>query len=189
MAKRVVIWLTALGGFISLGLFVVFGQLFKGKEVLSVNDRHIDIYWKLQKALMKPEYVLPVPPWTWEISAMYGEWRGSYAHRGLDIAVEWGSPVYSVGSGKVIYAGWDGVYGNMVKVDNGREVFLYAHLSKIRVKNGEKVETRDRIGDVGSTGYSTGPHLHLGLWVNGKLSDPLPWLKKNVSLYEWNKKH
>jgi murein DD-endopeptidase MepM/ murein hydrolase activator NlpD len=187
VAKRLTIWLTALGSFISLGLFVITGQVFfKGKNNESVNDRHIDNYWKIQKALLNPEYVLPVPPWKWEISQMF---RGA-AHKGLDIAVDSGTPVYSVSSGKVVHSSWDGLYGNMIKIDTGgREVFLYGHLKTLNVSVGDKVKVGKLIGRSGSTGFSSGPHLHLGLWLHGKLSDPLPWLKKNVSLYEWNKKH
>ncbi|MBN8508865.1 MAG: M23 family metallopeptidase [Burkholderiales bacterium] len=97
-------------------------------------------------------------------------WR---AHRGVDYGAPTGTPVRSVGDGRVDFAGWQNGYGNVVQVqhDNDRST-LYAHLSRIDVRKGQAVEQGQRIGAVGSTGWSTGPHLHFEFHVNGRHQDP-----------------
>jgi len=100
-------------------------------------------------------------------------------HLGVDFAARRGTPLLAVNSGKVIFSGWKGGYGKVVKIKhrNGY-VSLYAHQSRIRVKRGERVKKGQIIGYVGSTGRSTGPHLHFGLYKNGKAINPLKVLKK-----------
>jgi murein DD-endopeptidase MepM/ murein hydrolase activator NlpD len=95
------------------------------------------------------------------------------AHLGVDYAAPTGTPALTVGDGVVSFAGRQGGYGNVVKVrhGNGHET-LYAHLSKIHVRQGQTVQKAQRIGDVGSTGWSTGPHLHFEFLVNGVHTDP-----------------
>jgi len=79
-----------------------------------------------------------------------------------------------VGDGNVVFAGWDGSYGNKVSIrHNGTYTTNYAHLSKISVKRGQKVNQGDTIGLVGSTGLSTGPHLHYEMVKNGVKINPL----------------
>lgn len=97
-------------------------------------------------------------------------WR---AHRGVDYAAPTGTPVRSVGKGVVEFAGWQNGYGKAVHVNhgNGRSTF-YAHMSRIDVRKGQRVDQADRIGAVGSTGWSTGPHLHFEFRVNGAHQDP-----------------
>jgi murein DD-endopeptidase MepM/ murein hydrolase activator NlpD len=98
-------------------------------------------------------------------------WR---QHKGVDYAAPTGTPVRSVGDGVVDFAGWQNGYGNVVEVrhTNGRST-LYAHLSRISVKRGERVEQGETVGAVGSTGWSTGPHLHYEVKVNGEQQDPM----------------
>jgi murein DD-endopeptidase MepM/ murein hydrolase activator NlpD len=98
-------------------------------------------------------------------------WR---AHRGVDYSAPTGTPVRAVGDGTVDFAGWQNGYGNVVQVqhDNDRST-LYAHLSRIDVRKGQTVEQGQRIGAVGSTGWSTGPHLHFEFRVGGQYQDPL----------------
>jgi murein DD-endopeptidase MepM/ murein hydrolase activator NlpD len=95
------------------------------------------------------------------------------AHLGVDYAAPTGTPALTVGDGVVSFAGRQGGYGNVVKVrhGNGHET-LYAHLNKIHVRQGQTVQKGQRIGDVGSTGWSTGPHLHFEFLVNGVHTDP-----------------
>lgn len=82
-------------------------------------------------------------------------------HSGVDLSARSGTPVYASGSGTVIYAGWnDGGYGNAVIIDHGGSYSLYAHLSSIYVECGQSLSSMQQIGEVGSTGNSTGPHLH-----------------------------
>jgi murein DD-endopeptidase MepM/ murein hydrolase activator NlpD len=73
-----------------------------------------------------------------------------------------------------VYSGWNGAYGNFVKIDHGQGfATAYAHLSKIYVSKGTKVKQGDLIGAVGTTGRSTGPHLHYEMYKNGALVHPL----------------
>ena len=118
--------------------------------------------------------------WTSSITSSWG-WRGHpiaggiKIHRGLDIGMPSGTAVNSVCSGKVTSAGWNGSYGNCVMVrytsaDTDITV-LYAHLSSIAVKKGSAVREGSIIGKVGSTGNSTGPHLHIEIMSGGYSSD------------------
>ena len=97
-------------------------------------------------------------------------------HHGIDYAAPRGTPVESSGSGKVLFAGWKAGYGNFVKIrHNEKYTTAYGHLSKISkgIKKGAKVEQGQMIGKVGSTGDSTGPHLHYEVLVRGKVVNPL----------------
>ena len=101
-------------------------------------------------------------------------------HTGLDIAATSGTPIKVVAAGTVIAASYDGSYGKLVKVDHGNGVETwYAHTSKMYVKVGEQVEAGDVIAAVGSTGNSTGPHLHLEIRVNGEHVNPQDYLYQN----------
>jgi murein DD-endopeptidase MepM/ murein hydrolase activator NlpD len=105
------------------------------------------------------------------------------AHLGVDYAAPTGTPALTVGDGVVSFAGRQGGYGNVVKVrhGNGHET-LYAHLSKIHVRQGQTVQKGQRIGDVGSTGWSTGPHLHFEFLVNGVHTDPEKVIRQAQSI-------
>jgi murein DD-endopeptidase MepM/ murein hydrolase activator NlpD len=99
------------------------------------------------------------------------------SHEGLDISGARGDPVYAAASGTVQSAGWAGDFGNMVVVAHEFGlVTRYAHLSKVLVKAGDAVSRGQTIGQVGSTGRSTGPHLHYEVWANGKPINPLSLL-------------
>jgi len=96
------------------------------------------------------------------------------AHRGVDYAAPYGTPVRSVGDGVVEFAGWQSGYGNVVKLQHGKErSTLYAHLSRIDVRPGQSIEQGQRVGAVGATGWATGPHLHFEFQINGQHVDPL----------------
>jgi murein DD-endopeptidase MepM/ murein hydrolase activator NlpD len=101
-------------------------------------------------------------------------------HPGLDFQGKKGEAVRCTANGRVIYAGWFSGYGNCVRIahNNGIET-LYGHLSKIFVKVGRQVSTGDTIGAVGSTGHSTGPHLHYEVRVNGRPVNPRNYLTLN----------
>lgn len=118
-------------------------------------------------------------PVTGTISSRYGVSSSirSSTHTGLDIAAKNGTPIKSVSKGTVIAASKNGSYGNLVKIDHGNGVETwYAHTSKMYVKVGQKVKAGDVIATVGSTGNSTGPHLHLELRINGKHVNPQKYL-------------
>lgn len=100
-------------------------------------------------------------------------WR---KHLGVDYAAPTGTPVRSIGDGVVVSAGWNASgYGNVVEVrhSNSSHTTLYAHLSKVAVRKGQSIGQGTVIGNVGSTGWSTGPHLHFEFRVNGAHQDPL----------------
>ena len=94
-------------------------------------------------------------------------------HEGVDYAAPTGTPVATVGDGVVESAGWQNGYGNVVVVrHNAAYTTVYGHLSRIQVKRGQSVHQGQLIGNVGSTGWSTGPHLHFEYRVNGRYTDP-----------------
>ena len=94
-------------------------------------------------------------------------------HTGLDIAATTGTPINVVSDGTVTFAGWSGSYGYLVKVDHGNGVETwYGHTSKMYVTAGEQVSAGETIAAVGSTGNSTGPHLHFEIRINGKTVNP-----------------
>jgi murein DD-endopeptidase MepM/ murein hydrolase activator NlpD len=104
--------------------------------------------------------------------------RFGRGHRGVDLVLPFGSPIYAADGGTVIYAGFSGSYGNHVKIrHNDGFVTLYAHMSSIGVKNGDKVFQGQEIGKVGSTGNSSGNHLHFEIIKNGVLVNPESYMK------------
>jgi len=102
---------------------------------------------------------------------VFNTWR---AHTGVDYGAPTGAPVRVVGDGVVDFAGTMNGYGNVIRVEHGNaNSTLYAHLSRIDVRKGQRVERGQRIGAVGSTGWATGPHLHFEFREGGALKDPL----------------
>ena len=118
-------------------------------------------------------------PVTGTISSRYGvssKIRVS-THTGLDIAATTGTPIKVVADGTVAFAAYSGSYGYLVKVDHGNGVETwYGHTSKILVKEGQEVKAGDTIALVGSTGNSTGPHLHFEVRINGEHVNPQKYL-------------
>lgn len=109
------------------------------------------------------------------ITSRYGT-RGREFHEGVDIAAPTGTPVLAADSGRVIFAGWKGGYGKCVILEHGNgSATLYGHLSQILVKEGQKVAKGKTIGLVGSTGKSTGPHLHFETMQGGVKKNPLTY--------------
>jgi murein DD-endopeptidase MepM/ murein hydrolase activator NlpD len=107
------------------------------------------------------------------IGDAYGP-RGNRFHAGIDIPGVAGAPVGAARSGRVVYAGWGAGWGTQVVIAHGSGVRTrYAHLSRVAVKRGQQVSTGATIGFVGTTGESTGPHLHFELMVRGANVDPL----------------
>ena len=99
---------------------------------------------------------------------------GYRAHSGVDLAAPYGSPIAATSNGKVASAGWHGGYGLLVTLDHGKGTSSrYAHMSRLAVAPGQVVKKGQIIGYVGSTGRSTGPHLHYEMRVNGTAVNPL----------------
>jgi murein DD-endopeptidase MepM/ murein hydrolase activator NlpD len=104
-------------------------------------------------------------------------WRWGRLHEGIDIGVSYGTPIHAAASGTVIYCGWESGYGNLTVLDHGGNLATaYGHQSSIAVGCGQHVAQGDVIGYVGSTGHSTGPHLHFEVRVNGSPVDPMGYL-------------
>lgn len=109
-------------------------------------------------------------------------------HEGMDFSANVGTPVYVTGNGKVTQAGWDGLYGNSITIDHGfGYVTRYAHLSRIKVRRGQKVIRGEVIGEVGSTGKSTGPHLHYEVHVKGKVVNPVNYYFMDLSADDYDR--
>ncbi|MBF9153071.1 M23 family metallopeptidase [Novosphingobium jiangmenense] len=120
-----------------------------------------------------------LPPGALPLSSRFG-WRcdpidGSVRfHAGVDIPARAGAAVRAFRAGRVVFAGWSGGYGNLVVIDHGSGVTSrYGHLKRAFVTPGEPVGTGDRIGEIGSTGRSTGPHLHYEVRRGGVAIDPV----------------
>lgn len=117
-----------------------------------------------------------------EITSYYG-WRThpifgtTKYHSGMDIAVDYGTPIYAADSGTVVYSGWLGGYGYCVMIDHGGGlVTLYGHNQGLNVNEGQYVSKGTVIAYAGSTGYSTGPHCHFEVRLHGEVTEPLDYL-------------
>lgn len=122
----------------------------------------------------KGKYIWPT---TSNIITSYFGARWGSTHTGVDIGVKMNSPVFAMMAGTVTFAGWNGDYGYQVKIKHSNGVITtYAHNSKVCVSKGQKVNQGDIIARSGSTGWSTGPHLHVEFIVNGSFKNPLNYL-------------
>ena len=104
---------------------------------------------------------------------------GAAMHPGIDLAGSYGTPIYATADGTVLRAGWNsGGYGNLVEVDHGRGITTrYGHMSAILVSPGQHVVRGQQVGRMGSTGRSTGTHLHYEVRIDGRAVNPIPFMK------------
>lgn len=145
--------------------------------------------WEALQSVLR---VLPIaaPADNFYISSDYGRRRdpitkGRAFHAGIDLAGPARQPVYATAPGKVVRAAKNGPYGNMVEIDHGFGLRTrYGHLDKILVKKNEEVEFRTQIGRMGSTGRSTGTHLHYEIRFKGKAYDPARFLKAGKYVFK-----
>ncbi|MBD2482937.1 M23 family metallopeptidase [Planktothrix sp. FACHB-1365] len=159
------------------------------KEELQGTDHEFDRVDAF-KALVTPEKYWKGPflrPNSGEITTIYGvrryyngDFAEDYYHRGVDYAGAMGSPVIAPAAGRIALVGRESegfqIHGNVIGLDHGQGVgSILMHLSRIDVKEGDFVQAGQVIGAVGSSGASTGPHLHWGLYVQGQSVDPVPW--------------
>ncbi|NET45255.1 M23 family metallopeptidase [Okeania sp. SIO2B3] len=165
-----------------------------GKDSLKGTDLEFDRVGAFKK-LVTPEKFWNGPfirPNQGPVSTIYGvrryyngEFAENYYHRGVDYADYNGSPVVAPAAGRVALVGLESqgfeIHGNTVGIDHGQGVTsIFIHLSRINVQEGDFVKAGQLIGAVGSTGASTGPHLHWGLYVSGQAVDPVPWRYKGI---------
>ena len=119
-------------------------------------------------------FICPLKKGSFTISAYYGDGRG---HKGMDLAADKGTPIYAVADGTVTFSGYDKNYGYSVVISHGNGLSTrYAHASKLCVSKGQTVSQGDVIANVGSTGYSTGNHLHFEVMVNGNRVNPISYI-------------
>ena len=96
----------------------------------------------------------------------------------MDIAVDYGTPIKAAADGTIVYSGWLGGYGNTIMIDHGRGlVSLYAHNNELAVYEGQYVKQGTVVAYAGSTGWSTGPHCHFEVRVNGKPTNPMNYIR------------
>ena len=147
---------------------------------LAMLDLRLDRWSALQDLVRSLPLTMPMNQF--RISSGFGLRRdpinGRKArHDGLDFAGPMRSSVYATAPGKVVFAGSNGRYGRMVEIDHGHGIRTrYAHLSKILVEKGQEITHRDKIGLLGNSGRSTGPHLHYEVRFNGKAQDPMKFI-------------
>lgn len=168
------------------------GTKIVSKEVTYINNKIINEKLVSEKIIKKPVDKVIVKgnkgpavasvlalgkPSRGAITSNFGK-RWGRMHYGVDIAANTGTPIYAAMDGKVAVAGWESGYGNVVKINhsNGTQS-IYGHCSKLFVKAGQLVKKGQKIGAVGSTGNSTGPHLHFEIRVNGKPVNPISYIK------------
>ena len=127
-----------------------------------------------KEAAAFPELIFPVG----DINDIVAGFFGYEKHSGIDFKAEEGTPIKASDSGKVIYSGYKGSYGNLVIIEhnNGTQTY-YAHCSELKISMGENVNVGDIIATVGATGNATGPNLHFELRINGNPVNPIPYFK------------
>jgi murein DD-endopeptidase MepM/ murein hydrolase activator NlpD len=104
---------------------------------------------------------------------------GAAFHPGIDLSGSYGTPIYATADGTVLRAGWNsGGYGNLVEIDHGRGITTrYGHMSAILVSAGQHITRGQQVGRMGSTGRSTGNHLHYEVRIDGRAVNPIPFMK------------
>lgn len=156
------------------------------KQILELAQQGLDT------AYIGGELAWPVPGYT-RITSKYAmrvhPITGQYKlHTGVDIGAPTGANFIAANDGVVVKAGMNTAYGNMVIIDHGGGIStLYAHGSEILVQVGQQVKRGDTVLKVGSTGYSTGPHAHFEVRINGVTTDPLPYITNGLIPGEENK--
>lgn len=161
----------------------------KIKEILSFSDNEMNLNGRVddrmatvknisrgetKKLLMQSSITFPVKG---VVSSLFGL-RWGKMHEGIDIACNTGTPIYSAFDGIVTYAGVESGYGNLINIASSNNIVVfYGHCSSINVNTKDIIHKGDLIGRVGSTGNSTGPHLHFEVRINGEAVDPSIYLK------------
>ena len=151
------------------------------KLELANLDRSLDRLESLQDSLAKVPLTAPMS--SYYITSGFGKRRDPItrrwaAHYGLDLAGRLKAPVFATAAGVVTHAGWKGFYGRLVEIDHGQGIKTrYGHLSAVLVKVGQKVTFHQKIGLLGNSGRSTGPHLHYEVRFDGKPLNPLNFIR------------
>ena len=177
------------GPYIPMGVDAAKADLFARDPNLDVADATLDRVATLQTAMLAIPFANPLPS-VMRISSGFGgrsdPFNGGRAfHSGLDFKSGMGAPVIATAPGVVTIAEWHGGYGKLVEIDHGYGLKTrYAHLSSIDVVEGQKVAFGDKVGGLGSTGRSTGPHLHYEVWYDGQARNPWNYLKAGANVLQ-----
>src|SRR4030042_4234777 len=150
-------------------------------ELLSIAPELSEILSQDKQDMEDHIYLMEHTPSMWptwgKITSLFGERRSGYRHKGLEIANKAGTNIQATASGAGIYAGWHGGYGRKIMIYHGfGYTTAYAHLSSMYVNVGDEVAKGDIIGAMGSSGNSTGTHLHYEVLVNGTPQNPMDFL-------------
>ncbi|MDO9371669.1 MAG: M23 family metallopeptidase [Gammaproteobacteria bacterium] len=169
-----------------------------GNPFTDMNDMFEDSVVKLETQMNRWASLeglfehLPVvaPLNTGHLSSRFGKRQDPFTnrwamHSGIDLSAPLNTPVYSTAPGKITFAGRDGPYGYMVEIDHGLGLTTrHGHLNKLLVKSGEQVDLHHKIGLVGSSGRSTGPHLHYEVMFQGEPHDPARFLEAGKYVFQ-----
>ena len=162
-------------GSLAMGAGTDVGEELPPKRVvtLATSPTHPRVPVRASRLRSRPLWVLPA---SGRLSSRFGPRWGSF-HPGIDIAAPTGQPVQAAAAGTVMSAGWGGGYGNLIRIRHSSgTVTVYAHMSRLLVADGQTVSAGELIGEIGSTGFSTGPHLHFEVRPGDAAIDPLAWL-------------
>jgi len=162
--------------------------IFADKDGTYYDEVYKDISYNIKKKVRTERgrsFVRPIRKMRITSKFTYKRWhpilKRYRPHLGVDIGAKRGTRIYATHSGRVIYAGWMGGYGKVIKISHtGGFVSLYAHQSRLAVKKGEYVKRGEVIGYVGSTGRSTAPHLHFGLYKNARAVNPMQYIERKA---------
>jgi len=155
---------------------------------VSMLDQQLDRWTALREVVRTLPLVAPLDEY--RVSSGFGERRDPVngrkgQHQGVDFAAPMRSAVYAPAPGKVVFAGWRGRYGRTIEIDHGNGVHTrYGHLKKILVKKGQEVGHREKIAQLGSSGRSTGPHVHYEIRYKGRAQDPMKFIKAGEHVFK-----
>ena len=158
------------------------------KANLSTLNARLQHSQALESVMRKVPLSAPLD--SFSITSRFGKRRDPInrkwaAHYGVDLGSVFKSPVYVTAPGVVTYAGWSGKYGKVIEVEHGAGIKTrYGHLHKILVKKGRQLRFRDKIGLLGSTGRSTGAHLHYEILFKGKAKNPMKFIKAGRHVFQ-----
>jgi murein DD-endopeptidase MepM/ murein hydrolase activator NlpD len=157
-------------------------------DSVAIFDRHAGILHDVRGLLRR--LPLATPLGKYRVSSRFGRRRDPInrkwaRHDGVDLSGRLRSPVMATAPGKVVYAGWKGRYGRLVTIDHGLGIRTsYGHMRRIHVKRGQKVKFGQMIGQLGSSGRSTGAHLHYEIIVDGKPVNPVRFMKAGKDVFK-----
>ncbi len=168
-----------------------------GSDASGADPRYAELFVNWQRVEQLEDAMASVPSFVptrnYTLTSSYGfrydpfNGRGA-SHAGLDMAGAQGEPIYAAAAGRVIRAGRFAGYGNCIDIDHGRGIVTrYGHLSSINVQVGDKVAMGEKIGGMGSTGRSTGTHLHYEVRIDGQAVNPRPFIEASEYLLAFRK--